>query len=331
MKTLTLLVALALGCSSPVASETFQHVATGEGGAPSPTTAETLPAGAGPLHPPQHPGNGGARPVDEPVEAGAGGSVDASEGGAGGAPEPEPVLPVVYVLLEYLQQSNGAGTDVRDPPAGIPDASIPFWSNDLAKLDGPREFRALDVRAETAGTFSHEIRTAQRLKQAGHRVAVIKLTKGGSFINRWIPGAYISDVGEPELRLAWATLPSLFPEGTRLVPIWVVDQGESEARYFDQPSVEKWSSFFLLVQAQLESIVGEPLKPYVVQTSSTIRNKTFPGVLEAQQASVAHGLIDPSDLPTRADGVHRTGASQNIVGERIADAILADIASGVLQ
>jgi len=228
----------------------------------------------------------------------------------------------VLVLLDVVQQSNGTGTDQHDAPSGLPDPSIPFWVNDFYYHDGPLRFEPLNVRVSHHGYFSHEIRTAQALKEAGRHVAVIKLTKGATYLSRWLPGKAMGDLALAELAQAWAALPAQFPEGSVFHPIWIVDQGEEEARYFDQPSVERWSGYFRKIQTAVEGVVGEPLSPYVVRTSSLIRGKTFPGVLEAQQAAVAGHLFTTEDLEVQSDGVHRTGRAQNILGDRIAAEIL---------
>jgi len=242
--------------------------------------------------------------------------------------EVDPTRPGVYVLLEFLQQSNGTGSDSRSAPSGLPDPSIPFWVNDFYYHDGPLRFEPLDVRVAHHGVYAHELQTALRLKQAGFQVAVIKLTKGGTFINRWLPGKPLGEQAFAELAQAWAAVPAQFPDESAFTPLWIVDQGEEEARYHQQPGVEKWSEYFFQVQAEVERIVGAELSPYVVATSSTIAGKTFPGVLEAQQASVVKApshLIPTNDLAFQPDNVHRTGAAQNALGDRIADVLLTEL------
>jgi len=242
-----------------------------------------------------------------------------------GAPAQPPAAPENPVLvLMVMGQSNAIGADTEEAPAGLPDASIQFWRNDYHYNDGAHAFGPLDVAPR--GTFSHEIRLAQRLKAAGHDVVVIKIAQGGTYINRWIPTAKMPAAGAKlygEVTEAISALRVARP-GVPLRFLWVWDQGESEARYKDQPTVERWSDNFFEIQRGMEQVVGEPLEPFVVRTCSTITGKTYPGLLESEQASVATPthLIDSNDSEFRPDNVHRIGRSQNKLGDRIADVVL---------
>lgn len=73
------------------------------------------------------------------------------------------------------------GADWRSAPAGLPDPSVPFWLDDYYYNDGAHAFGPLAV-SRHANVFAHELRTAQRLKQAGLDVAVIKLVQGATFV-----------------------------------------------------------------------------------------------------------------------------------------------------
>jgi hypothetical protein len=293
MRAVVAIVMLLLGCSSaPLDSRTGDAAAQGgasSAGTPSSKVAALLEAAPGRAKPASH---------------------------------------TTYVLF-YAGQSNMVGADWRNAPAGLPDPSVPFWLDDYYYGDGAHAFGPLAV-SHHASVFAHELRTAQRLKQAGLDVAVIKLVQGATFINRWLPDFPPPSAGSKvyaELSEAVAALPARYPAGTKLVYLWTWDQGEAEARHRDLKVVESWAQSFRRIQAGFEAILG-PLDPYVIRTCSTLSHKTFPGELEAQQASVVSRpshLINTDDLEYRSDNLHRTGASQNIVGDRVADAMLQDI------
>ena len=222
--------------------------------------------------------------------------------------------PIVYGLIS-VGQSNGLGVDKIDPPAGLPDPSIPFWRNDYYANDGTHAFGPLDV-APRGATFSHEIRMAQRFKEAGLTVAVIKLCQGATFINRWIPTAKAPSAGTKlyaEVAEAAAALRARYP-GAEVRFIWVWDQGEAEARYADRPTVEKWPDDFFAIQAGLEAALGQTLHPFVMRTCSTITGKTFPGLLEGLQESVttADHVIDTNDSEFMPDGVRAVPSGREL-------------------
>lgn len=319
------LIALACGASPPSAGSVA--FIDGEGGSPTVDSgrARLDSRAVGPTSwPSTQAGAAGA----SDAEAAAGQAEAAGDAGTGGAPDAPPRHRAF--CLVYIGQSNMCGADWRGVPVGLPDATIPLWLNDFYYNDGTHAFGPL--RVSTHGlVFSHEIRAAQRFREAGYDVAVIKLTQGATYINRWIPGAKAPSAASKvyvELAEAVAALPAQFPPDTDITYFWTWDQGEEEARYKDVVTVQAWSDDFALIRAGVEAILG-PVDPYVIRTSSNIAGKTFPGVLEAEQASVVsrpEHLIDTNDVPLRTDDLHRTGPGQNMVGERLADVMLRDVA-----
>lgn len=240
------------------------------------------------------------------------------------------------VVLINPGQSNATGADKQGLPPGIPDASIPEWLNDLYYNDGPRAFGPLRVSPHGA-VFSHEVALALRLKAAGYRVAVIKITKGGTFANRWTPpGAPGSAAYKfyPELSEALAALPAQFPRDRRFRFIVTWDQGEEEARSEKLPVVMSWPQNFAAIKAEIWARIHAQfadatlLEPFVIRTYTRITGGTFPGVLPGLQASVVSTpshLIDSDDVGYRNDGVHRLGSGQLLLGNRIADVALSEL------
>ncbi len=256
--------------------------------------------------------------------------------GCGEAPTGVTTAPIDYSetvhLLLVAGQSNAAGTDKANPPAGLPDASIPLWRNSYYDNSGSHTWDALDLDRTHGLTYSHEVATARAVQAAGYRVGVIKLTQGSTYMNRWVPGAKVGWAGSKfyaEISEAMAAAPAAFPGATDFVVHFIWDQGEAEARYFDEPTVRKWHQQYVLVRGGVEQAVGGPVHAHIVRTSSVIVGKTFPGVLEEQQALSADDpehLHNTDDATVRKDGVHRAGAFQSLLGaQRIAPRVLADI------
>lgn len=231
-------------------------------------------------------------------------------------------------LVFTMGQSNGIGPDSSDPPALLPDATIPFLQRDYHYYgvgDELNTWGSLQVSTHGA-SHAHTLKFAKRLKAAGFPTAAASLCQGATFINRWPPGASASAPGG-KVYTDIATnvkphLDTLYPGGWGY--IWVWDQGESEARYNDLPTVQAWSDYYALIKAGVTSAMGKaPAVSFVLRTCSTITGKTFPGVLEAEQQGVTDSVtsfwVDTNDGTYEPDGVHRTGIFQNTLGDRMAD------------
>jgi hypothetical protein len=244
---------------------------------------------------------------------------------------------VVDVLI-YAGQSNMVGADSSSTPAWLPFAPIPEWFSDLFYDDGLHRWDPLHVSPHGA-VFSHEVQTAKRLYDAGYQVAVIKMAQGATFSNRWVPSWPGGPAQEfyTELAEAVASLTTQFPNATGFRFHFTWDQGEEEARYgYPSPNTAEtavimaWDDNVNAIRAQVETIVGIDVDFQVVRTCSTIDHKVLPGVLEQLQLNVVDDpadLHDTNDLVFRSDNVHRIGASQLTLGDRIADRILAKLAA----
>lgn len=232
-------------------------------------------------------------------------------------------------------QSNGIGPDSSNPPAGLPDATIPYLQRDYHYFDfgdSANTWGSLAVSTHAAA-HSHTLQFAKRLKAAGFPTAAASLCQGATFINRWPPGAAPTTPGG---RLYADLAANVKPHMDALYPtgwdyIWVWDQGEEEARYNDLPTVQAWSDYYALIKAGVTSSMGQaPILSFVLRTYSNIGPpppapgcKTFPGVLEAEQQGVTDSItsfcIDTNDGTFEGDNVHRTGLFQNTLGDRMAD------------
>lgn len=234
-------------------------------------------------------------------------------------------------------QSNQLGADKLNPPANLPDVSIPFIVNDLHYNDGTHAFGPLDVWKHGL-VYSHEISELRTLQAAGYRTAGIKIVKGATFINRWIPSCNASGCAAyffyPQLAEAVGLLPAQFPDATTFVFLFNWDQGEEEARYNSLPTVQHWSEDFGSVWAGVQSTIlgvmpnAVILPPYVMQTDSLITGKTFPGVLEGEQQSVtiASHIFNKTGYSKISDGVHLQGTSQTALGLVVGAQYVADLA-----
>jgi hypothetical protein len=249
---------------------------------------------------------------------------------------PQDLGPIVLITTG---QSNATGADKDGVPPGIPDATIPEWLDDLYYNDGSHAFGPLRVSPHGL-VFSHELALAERLKGAGFRVAVIKITKGATFANRWTPpGAPGSAASRfyPELSEALAALPAQFPRAVRYRFVVTWDQGEAEARSSKLDTVMSWPASFAAIKKEIWARVhaqfpgASLLEPFVVRTYTQITGGTFPGVFPKLQASVVsqpNHLIDSDDVGYRSDGVHRLGTGQLVIGNRIADVAIAELRGG---
>lgn len=274
----------------------------------------------------------GSSALEECADGGASAEPEVT-GGSSGVTEPQPKHRVYVPVLGGQSNMIGAGAD--DRPSGLPDASVPFWRNDYYYYDGPHAFVPLNVYAR-GNTFSVEMAMARALQAAGHSVAVIKLARGATYVNSWLPGKLYGVYLYPEIAEAWAAARALYPDH-ELVPLFVWYQGEEEAVYHHSAGeeaelrvVRQWSTHFAAVRSGVESIVG-PVHPYIMRCNSAIPGGTHVVELQAQQALA---VDDPSDLiltddaQLRPDGKHNTGAGSNMLGARLGAKMVADIAAG---
>jgi hypothetical protein len=240
------------------------------------------------------------------------------------------------VVLITTGQSNATGADKNGLPAGVPDPSVPEWLDDLYYNDGSHSFGPLRTSPH-GSVFSHEVALAFRLKAAGFYPAVIKVTKGASFSNRWTPPGLPGSAAAmfyPELSEALAALPAQFPCAKHFHFVVTWDQGESEARSDKLDVVMAWPKNFAAIKSEIWARVHAQfadatlLEPFVVRTYTQIKGATHPDVFPGLQASVVSApnhLIDSDDVGYRNDGVHRLGSGQIMIGNRIADVAIGEL------
>jgi hypothetical protein len=101
---------------------------------------------------------------------------------------------------------------------------------------------------------------------------------------------------------------------------WVWNQGEAEAKLASDEMAKRWLADFKTLKAALEKRLGTKLRPVVVRTHFAMARGRHVSVVRSAQAE-AGVTVCQDDLPL-ADGTHLSGASQNILGERIAAALL---------
>ncbi len=246
-------------------------------------------------------------------------------------------LPRVRPFVFIAGQSNALGASKDNRPPGFPDATVPYWRQDYYYNDAPHAFGPLSVASRNS-TFGVELTLARALQARGFHPAIVKLGRGSTLINRWIPSAAYGQLLLAELAEAWASAHALDPEAT-WVPIFVWYQGESDAIYWHQTKqaqalayVQQWSENFALIRGAVEGVIG-PTFPYIMATRSDLPGRTFPGVIEAEQAAsvdFADHLLPTMHVTLNPDGKHVTGLGMTILGSELGELVASDLELGRL-
>lgn len=309
-----LVVGMVVACSSAVPTESNQatlcdEAGAHESGAGAPAVVEQATIG----------GEAGQAASVEAGAAGAGGEAGAlATGGEAGA---GPELPVIVLFV--AGQSNAEGMSTDSVPGGVPDATIPEFQFSFGKAKALQQEAFLSVAPAFDGTLSHELCAAKALQAAGRRVAVIKITHGGTYISQWDP----TGPGVPYVKkfeLAVSLLAKEFPSGTAFDFRWVWDQGENEAKLGDPEVTAAWPGRLAALRAAFEGVAKQPLDPYIVITWSPRYKKASMDAVRAVQTSIASPghAIDSYGSAFGADMIHRTGAADCLIGQAYAEKIL---------
>lgn len=188
-----------------------------------------------------------------------------------------------------------------------------MWSTVVGASDAD-SFGPLALAAD--GTHGAEIAMARRLLQRWKDVVIIKVCHNGSPIRRWLSKSKRGDglLLRSELRQARSQLPSN--------AIWhfVWNQGEAEATRPRAAPAKAWATSFRSLVAALQQTLATKLRPVIVRTHARL-NRGYQLAIVREQQKVSGVLVDQDDLPL-ADGTHLSGAAQNTLGTRIAEALL---------
>lgn len=237
-------------------------------------------------------------------------------------------MPDVHVFFKF-GQSNARGTDdaVTALSAAAPYPAIRYWRRTLADSYDSDAFEDLDVLGD--GSYGDELALGTSLVDAGLTVAIIKVVKGGTFMNQWIPGNQNHTEMIAELEAAMAELPTEFPGHDIRWAGVEVDQGESEIRHAADSVKTNWTGFAETVIGTIEDTVGQALRRYVVLTRFELTGAVNPQVFRDAQLALSNArFVSRDDTTVLGDGVHDTSESQNIKGSRVAALYLEDLEVG---
>lgn len=223
----------------------------------------------------------------------------------------------------YAGQSNAKSVAVDSLPPGMPTDAIPYWPTLLGSKTKSNSFVALGPVLD--GTHGAECAYGLAVKAAGRDVAILKVARGGSAIAHWLPGSGYPNnaVLVREIQEFRVALRARFP-GRFVSWHFIWDQGETEATAASDAGARSWADHFSRIVASVAAACSCSLATHVVRTDIALAGGTALQIraLRAQQESASRSIVDTDNLPT-SDGIHRTGAAQNVVGERIAARVLA--------
>lgn len=232
------------------------------------------------------------------------------------------VAPIVHAII-IGGQSNPQGPNSGGVPAGIPSSDVRYWLRVVGDAStNDNAFRDLDVRFFN-DTHSLELQLGLDLHAAGLTVAIVKVTRGNTFISSWIPGAGNGNSLLSEVTDASAALATEFPgHGVHWHFIWW--QGESEAKDASEDAALAWGDNYDLIKAGLEGIVG-PLRSHIIRTHADLGSAPWLATVRSQQAAKADDLQSTDGYTQDGDLTHFPAATYNPIGADAAALILAAV------
>jgi hypothetical protein len=229
-------------------------------------------------------------------------------------------------------QSNTGGNNPGGPGQTL--ASVIFWYSYFGRSDAS----AFDDLNDDWGC---NFELGKAVNAAGFSCAIINVARGATSSLNWTSGGIAYTFAVPELEEALAAL-AVEWAGDNVQFIHIRNQGEAEAQTALLATVEAWSANTLAWQTTLEGLVAaafpdqvsQSIPIIVVGTNSAITGKTHPGVLEAEQLSVAGSaarLVDMTGMSFEGDGVHLTTAGYIQLGQALGAAALLILYDGGLS
>lgn len=228
------------------------------------------------------------------------------------APAPAPIPTTgAPVAIVYAGQSNAASIATDALPDGIPSNAVPYWpiviSRSIATQPGPLE-------PLPDGTHGAECEFGLVLLAHGRAPKILKVARGGSSVVMWAAGGMLSLRLTDAIQKFKATLTE--PHEWHFV--W--DQGEREAVAATPAAASLWGDGFRSVVSEVQAACGCDPVVHIVRTNSALADGLQVATVRQQQEAAGALIIDSDGLPT-IEGTHRTGTSQNTVGDRIAASI----------
>lgn len=243
--------------------------------------------------------------------------------GCGPAPEASET-DVIHAVL-YMGQSNVPGVQTTGLPPGVPLPAARYWIRGISGGITDVAWHDLQQWTDSSTSFGPALAMGVALNARWPgKVAILQISRGGSSMAQWQPGQFFWTAAHDTIVTARALLLAQFPGETQVYWHFVWDQGETEQQSSDLPTVQAWALGYTNVKQSWEALLGQSLRRIIIGTNANISGATFPGVLAAQQTSVADKLVPTTSFAVTVDGLHRDSPTNNTVGNLTAAAIIAD-------
>jgi hypothetical protein len=229
----------------------------------------------------------------------------------------QPTVTVHHAIL-LTGASNMRGTDAAAPPAGIPiDVSVlPYWLSQVGGTPDAEAFHDLDIHPD--GDWGAELTMGLGLVDLGLDASIIKIVRGSSSLDQWLPGGpyYADFIAElTEAKAAHDVLAA----GLDVRWHWFDQRGETEIRAVTIDSAVNFEGRYEDLRDEIATVLGTMPVIHCVLTSSATEGAnvaTNLPYLRASQIAVADHTVNIDDLAMLVDNVHLTHGSQEILGTR---------------
>lgn len=217
------------------------------------------------------------------------------------------------VILTFESgQSNEIGTD-SGPTPGLPDASIPFYFNQIGTVD-TGAFVPLQINP-ASGNHGAEYTYGLEIKSDGHDQAILKLGRGSTTMSDWVPGQPNYEALAASFRDAMLELKTLYGgRFFRNVFCWYL--GEDDARALSGGIT--YGANFLLFQAGIAGLAAYPTwkRFHTVLTPNwlALAKPTALYSVNYWQTLYSGWTINVDSLPRKGDDVHLTAAGEDALG-----------------
>jgi hypothetical protein len=248
----------------------------------------------------------------------------------GGRPESENMARHIILMTGA---SNSRGTDASAGPPGIPlaEAVMPYWLSQVGGTPDAEEFGDLDIHPD--GDHGAELTFGLGLRDLHIKAALVKIVRGSSSIEQWLPGGPYYDDFIAELAEAKAGADAAFA-GETLRWHWFDQRGETEIRAENDQQAVNFQGRYEDLRDEIAAVIGQVPSVHCILTSSQTEGiyvATNLPVLRAGQIAASDYQINIDDLAMLPDNVHLIAASQNTLGERELATFLEEINMGTLS
>jgi hypothetical protein len=243
----------------------------------------------------------------------------------------------VFLLCGQSNMAGRGGVNAAERAwdGAVPDAcAVPAGAAWSLRADGAAWEPAaeplhasVDAPGKTCGVGPGLAFAAALLRQAGRSAPALGLVPcavGGSALSEWEGPLGARAVARAQAALA---LPCAAGARSRLAGV-LFYQGETDAG--DAALAATWGARFEALAAALREALQSPLLPIFVVAITTAPLPAFPHVDAVRQQQLRAPTtvprcccVDAAGLPLQADGLHLSAAGAAALGQRLADAWLA--------